>query len=154
MQIALGALIALMLGAIGGWLLRRRSLQRAPIDVALGNASTPQPVFAQEETGLYRSIEYRIEISAQGVASLSFALEAPLINPLEVDARAGFEPISELTRGLDIRALIAMGANYIDIGATDQRVSVEFPPGLARFERTELERILGHLLRLRDLSSD
>lgn len=154
MQIVFGVLAVLVLGALGGWLLWRRFMQRAPTDAAPASTAVLQPVFSREETGTYRAIEYRIEVSPQGVASLSFALDAPLVNPLEVDARAGFEPISELTRGLDIRALIAMGANYIDIGAADQRVRVEFPPGAGRFERTELERILGHLLRLRDLSSD
>ncbi len=136
------------------WVRRKKASNEEAGQEGLASRSVLRPVLEQGATGMYRGIEYRVEVSPQGVATLSFALSEPLVNPLEVDAREDFEPISELTRGLDIRALIAMGANYIDIGATGPHACVAFPPGSDSFERTEIERILSHLLRLRDLSSD
>lgn len=155
MLVVLGVAALVLLAMLGAWWFRRQRVSSSEAeDALLAAEETLRPVLPHGMTGSYREIEYRVAVSPQRVAALSFALHEPLVNPLEVDARAGFEPISELTRGLDVRALIAMGANYIDIGATEQQVRIEFPPGPSPFGRADVERILSHLLRLRDLSSD
>ncbi len=140
-----------------------------PDDVALETAAGVVPVLGSNKSApgsnkpaldegwsaLHRGVEYTVEVHADGAVSISFPIAEGLANPMEVDVRHGGEsPVSEMSRGLDIRTLLSMGAHYIDIGQRKQHVLVELRLGAPALDREGVERILSHMLRLRDLSSD
>ena len=71
---------------------------------------------------------------------------------MEFDARQGNPRLPETTLKRDLQALVELGAVYVDVGLNDDWIAAELPLR-AVATRPAIERVVGHLTRLKDLCS-
>ncbi len=148
-------------------ILKKRSVStvRMPGAGAPGS-SGPAPMARPEEfKGEYNGVEYVVACygvkpgkggaKSEPIVTVEIYTEGELKKPLEVNTRKFFSVIADINdkRAADIQAVIALGADYIDIGFNTSRVAAEVPVGRARVDRALAEKIVGHLISLRGLSA-
>ncbi len=111
---------------------------------------TPQPW-----TGVYNGVEYAVEClgekNGEPFVTVYIGLPALLSQRLEVNARKDRPPISD-KRAMDINALLDMGVDYIDISFNTNWIAAEVPVSRAKVDKNLAEKIVKHLIHIRDLS--
>lgn len=133
---------------------------------AYGKGSAPfqRP---EEFKGAYNGVEYVVACygvkpgkdgtfkDGEPIVTVEIYTEGELKKPLEVNTRKFFSIIADSNdeRIADIQALVSLGADYIDIGFNTSRVAAEVPLGKARVDKALAERIVPHLINLRELSA-
>ncbi|MCR4288173.1 MAG: hypothetical protein NUW09_09195, partial [Deltaproteobacteria bacterium] len=134
-----------------------------------GTYGKESPRFARPEEfkGAYNGVEYVVACygvnpgkggtfkGGEPIVTVEINTEGELKKPLEVNARKFSSIIADIKdeRMPDIQALISLGADYIDIGFNTSRVAAEVPLGKARVDKALAEKIVPHLIRLRELSA-
>ncbi|MBI5237045.1 MAG: hypothetical protein HY887_01290 [Deltaproteobacteria bacterium] len=128
----------------------------------------PVPMARPDEfNGAYNGVEYVVACygvkpgkdgefkDGEPIVTVEIYTQGELKKPLEVNARKFFSVIADINdnRAKDIQAIISLGADYIDIGFNTSRVAAEVPLGRARVDKTLAEKIVSHLIRLRELSA-
>lgn len=152
-------------------ILKRRSVStvKMPGKGMTGTYGVGPAPFARPEEfkGAYNGVEYVVACygvkpgkggtfkDGEPIVTVEIYTEGELKKPLEVNTRKFFSIIADINdeRLPDIQALISLGADYIDIGFNTSRVAAEVPLGKARVDKALAEKIVPHLIRLRELSA-
>lgn len=120
-----------------------------------GSSNHPKWQIPKPCTGVYNGIEYTVELLGSGesgpVITVYINLSALLSQRLEINARKDRPSISD-KRAVDINALLDLGANYIDISFNTNWIAAEVPVSRANVDKNLAEKIVEHLIRLRDFS--
>jgi hypothetical protein len=156
------------------WLLRRRSEKR--LEPPRQEAAQQRPGFVfdtpdgQDWSAQAHGVTYEACLYSEETATIEVATPEKLAAPLEVNAREKTPDLGNDPRKGEVKALLDLGVDYIDIGFNTDRVAAELPCRRFASERVEtLEgrnvrrvviskelaaKIVGHLLRLRDMSRE
>ncbi len=152
-------------------ILKRRSVStvKMPGGGMTGTYGNESARFARPEEfkGAYNGVEYVVACygvkpgkdgtfkDGEPIVTVEIYTEGELKKPLEVNTRKFFSIIADSRdeRITDIQALVSLGADYIDIGFNTSRVAAEVPLGKARVDKALAERIVPHLIRLKELSA-
>ncbi|MEE9252110.1 MAG: hypothetical protein V3U74_02020 [Thermodesulfobacteriota bacterium] len=166
MDFGMGTVLAIAAAIVVVLILRSRSTMdiKAPdVDTHATYSQAPEPVDApgdakdenwpEEWGGTYKGVEYYV-ISYDGqTMTVEISIPKMLPKTLEVNARIERPNPSESEFANEINALINLGANYIDLSYNTTRVAAEVPIDQTKVDRKLAERIVDHLIRLRDLAS-
>lgn len=122
------------------------------IQTGSGSADKTTP---QWWTGNYNSVNYTVEclghIADWPLMTVWIDLPEPISQKLEVNAREKQPLIPEDKRREDIKALLELGIEYIDIGYSTDWIAAELAAGKS-MDHPLAELIAKHLIKLRELS--
>ncbi len=101
--------------------------------------------------GKVGEVEYVADMYSDDAITVEIDLDDTPENAAEMDIRDGgaldLDPADPLRP--EAEALIAMGANYIDVGLNADRVAAEFPASM-KIDHAFAERAVQHLIRLKE----
>lgn len=94
-------------------------------------------------------------VVSYGDGTITIEIDIPKILPktLEIDARIERPSLEDTEFATEINALLNLGVDYIDLSYNTTRVAAEVPMDKIVVDQKLAERIVDHLIRLRDLAS-
>jgi len=104
-------------------------------------------------SGTVQKTQYNAESYDWETMTIEFNLPHILLHPVEINARRGKPTNVDPELAKEVDALLQLGVNYIDISYNTARMAAEIPFKGRTVDKALANKIVRHLLKLRDLCS-
>lgn len=103
--------------------------------------------------GEYKGVEYSVDSYDGATMTVAIPVYEKLKTSVEINARNDRPTVSETFLAGEINSLLNLGANYVDINYNTNWIAAEVPLDLVPFDKKLAEKIVEHLIRIKDLIS-
>lgn len=103
--------------------------------------------------GEHKGVEYTAESYDGENVIVAIHVDERLPVSMEINARNERPAIAESMLATEVNALISLGATYIDINYNTNWLAAELPTARIRVDRKTAERVVEHLLRIKEIAS-
>ena len=111
----------------------------------IDNKEPPEPWQGRIAGVNYSATSYDWE-----TVTIEYALDDALTRTMEINARNGKPETIPPEISEDVKALLDLGANYVDIGFNTVRMAAEIPFAHINVDKVVAEKVVEHLINIRN----